>query len=214
MKIKKLMFKDERKKNIVIVLAIIAVMAVGSASAYFTDTENAVNSFTVGNVSVVVEEPGWKPEDGKNITPNKEISKDPKIVNDGANEAYVFMEVKVPMANISTAALNGTLKAAALQDLFTYEINSDWLKVDEDTDGNTKIYTYAYIGADGNMKALAPDKKTTSLFTAVTFVNAVEGQLDGKDLTIDVKAMAIQTSDLTVTAPKAILDIIKNQSKS
>lgn len=212
MKKKELIFKEERKKNIVIVLAIMAVMAVGSASAYFTDTENVVNSFTVGNVSVALEEPGWNPENGKNITPNREIAKDPKIVNDGLNDAYVFMEVKVPMAKITTAAQDGSLKAAALQDLFTYEISSDWLKVDEDIDGDIKIYTYAYIGADGNMKALAPDKETSSLFTAVTFVNAVEGQLDEKDLTIDVKAMAIQTSDLTVTAPKDILDVIKNQS--
>lgn len=214
MKNKDFIVRDERKKNVTIVLAIIAVMAIGSASAYFTDTKTAVNSFTVGNVSVSLEEPGWKSENGENITPNKEIAKDPKIVNDGVNDAYVFMEVKVPAANIATAKPDGSLNTAALQDLFTYEIDSSWVKVDDASDNTGSTYTYAYVGADGNLKALAPNNETTPIFNSVTFVNAVEGQLDGNDLSIDVKAMAIQTGDLSATAPGDVLDIIKNQRSS
>ena len=54
----------------------------------------------------------WKSRDGnrKNntkIEPGKEIEKDPQIQNTGVNDAFVYMEVTVPMADVMAADEEG-----------------------------------------------------------------------------------------------------------
>ena len=73
------------------------------------------------------------------------MKKDPKITNDGANDAFVFMSVKVPKANVKTANADGTLNAGANQDLFTYSVNTGWklIKTNAFTDSTEYIYAYA-----------------------------------------------------------------------
>ena len=80
-----------KKKNldkIVLVGALVGCMTIGAVSAYFTDADTATNTFTVGKVSIDLQEPDWVPP--TNITPEQEFAKDPKILNDGINDAYVF----------------------------------------------------------------------------------------------------------------------------
>lgn len=201
------------KKNIVIVIAIIAVMLIGSAMAYFTDKDNAVNSFTVGNISVEVQEPGWNPDDAKNIVPNQVIAKDPLIYNDGANPAYVFMQVKVPAASVETANDDGSRNAAAKQDLFTYTANDNWKLLKKTAAADSSTYIYAYVGADGNMKSLEAGAKTNALFDNVKFINVIEGQLDGKNLSIDIDVMGIQSDNIDTKIPSEVYSLITNQSK-
>ena len=59
--------KEEKgmKKKMCTVCAVIGVMLLGSATAFFTDQGSAANEFIVGNVSVDLTEPGWNPDDGK-----------------------------------------------------------------------------------------------------------------------------------------------------
>lgn len=54
-------------------------MTIGGMTAYFTDTESVVNEFTVGKISIKLTEPRWNPENGKDITPLKEVAKDPMV---------------------------------------------------------------------------------------------------------------------------------------
>ena len=54
--------------------------------------------------------------------------------------------------------------------------------------GNTQIYVYAYN------KILQEEQTTDTLFDSVKFLNIIEGQLDEQDLTIPVRAYAIQAS--------------------
>ena len=54
------------KKKMCAVCAVIGVMLLGSATAFFTDQGSAANEFIVGNVSVDLTEPGWNPGDGLN----------------------------------------------------------------------------------------------------------------------------------------------------
>ncbi|MGN0694189.1 MAG: SipW-dependent-type signal peptide-containing protein, partial [Lentihominibacter sp.] len=109
--------KISGRKNVIIAGALIALMVIGSTFAYFVDRDQVTNHFTVGDIEISVSEPNWNPSDGTDITPNKVMKKDPKITNDGANDAFVFMSVKVPKANVKTANADGTLNAAANQDL-------------------------------------------------------------------------------------------------
>lgn len=209
MKMKKL-----NLRKVAIAGALIAILAVGSAVAFFTDRDNKVNQFTVGNISIQLQEPNWNADNGKNLTPNKTIKKDPQITNDGPNDAFVFLQVKVPVANVKTAAADGSLQAAKSQDLFTYTVNDSWVEVSRKSSADSTTYIYAYVGADGTMKTLAPGKTTNALFDSVTFLNLVEGQsYEGTKISVDVDAYGIQTTDLGTTAPAEVLKLIQTQNK-
>lgn len=79
------MQNKKRMKTMIAATAMIGVLAIGGISAYFTDGDTATNTFTVGKVSIDLQEPNWNPP--KDITPNQEIKKDPQIKNDGINDA-------------------------------------------------------------------------------------------------------------------------------
>lgn len=78
---------------LVVVLAVTAVT--GATLAYFTDTDNETNTFTVGNVSIDLVEDYT---DGSELMPGVEnaVKKEAKIVNDGANNVYVWAEILIP----------------------------------------------------------------------------------------------------------------------
>lgn len=72
------------------------------------------------------------------LTPNKTVKKDPQVTNTGSNDAFVFLQVKVPTASVKTAAADGSLQDSRKQDLFHYTVNSGWKLVDqsEETDAS------------------------------------------------------------------------------
>lgn len=103
-----------KKKIITICLAaIVTVMAIAGASlAYFTDTDKANNTFTVGNVDIeLIENFGdWDPEtpekllpaviketgdDGETVIENA-VTKEVYVKNQGSEKAYVRVHIAVP----------------------------------------------------------------------------------------------------------------------
>lgn len=197
------------RKNVLIAGALIALMAIGSTFAYFVDRDSVTNNFTVGDVEISVSEPNWDPDTGTDITPNKVMKKDPKITNDGANDAFVFMRVTVPRATVKTANADGTLNEKANQDLFTYTTNSGWKLIESSNGTLSSEYVYAYAG--DKMTVLSPGQTTGTLFDTVKFINIIEEQLDGQDLDIIIDTMGIQTADLGTENPNEIYNIILNQ---
>lgn len=186
-----------KKRNLLITGSLALVMLVGGTFAYFTDTKEVTNPFSAGNVTTELVEEHWDttdkdndgiPDAAQNIVPGQTISKDPKVKNVGKNEAYVFLEVTVPTANIVTANDNGTRKAAATVELFSYTVNGGWTQMDKTTNADNVVYLYYYN------KTVAPGKESGTLFDRVTFVNAIEGQgLEDTPQEINVKSMAIQS---------------------
>ena len=85
------------KKKIIslcLVIALVATAIAGATLAYFTDTDDATNTFTVGNVDIELEEPSWDPEDKHNIMPGAYFPKDPTItVAADSEDCYVFLDV-------------------------------------------------------------------------------------------------------------------------
>ena len=76
-----------------LVIALAATAVIGGTLAYFTDTDEATNTFTVGNVDITLTEPNWDEATAK-LIPGREIAKDPTItVAEGSERAYTFMEV-------------------------------------------------------------------------------------------------------------------------
>ena len=59
---------NKRKfKAALLAFAMIAVMMVGSISAYFTDGDTATNTFTVGKISLDLQEPNWDEDKAKEL---------------------------------------------------------------------------------------------------------------------------------------------------
>ena len=211
--------KNRKVKTIIALTALTGVLTVGGISAYFTDADEASNTFTVGKISIDLQEPNWNPDDGKDLTPSEEIKKDPQIKNDGVNDAFVFAEVTVPYANVTIANADGTKKEAADTELFSYTINNGWVEVGtakKDTTNKTITHLYAYA-TDDAMTALAKDATTPAVFDKVIFANIVEDEgLETTTQKIDVKGYAIQTQNVNggKTAPADVWEVIKNQAPS
>ena len=223
------------KKSSMRTLALTAILAgtvsIGGIMAYFTDGDTATNTFTVGKISLDLQEPTWVPP--TNITPGQEIAKDPQIKNDGNNEEFVFLKVTVPYANVVTANEDGTKGKTADTELFSYDVKDGWTELDskKETDSlkQTVTHLYAYTGETADsMKALAVNSSTPSLFDWVRFANIVEDQnLETTTQNIVIEAYGIQTQNIKdekgnldgdnndgKTLPLDVWKVIENQNPS
>ncbi len=155
--------------------------------AYLTDYDKTVNEFTVGKVDIELQEPNWKPEENTKLEPSQQIRKDPQVKNIGKNDAFVYLEVSIPMADVITADEAGNRIDRKNTELFTFTKKADWTSLETKTSGQNKIYTFAYN------KILKPGQTSTTLFDTITFANIIEGQLDTRQFTVPVRAYSIQT---------------------
>lgn len=230
--------KKTGKKLIVIVAALAAVMAISGTAAYFTSTDQATNTWTVGRVKVDLletEYDKYRLEESRNITPNCELHKDPKASNTGNNDAFVFMKVQVPKAVVAVAGQDGKVEGeATLQELFEYRWNSGWtaLQNREVTGENGNLFQ-EYVVVYGTAEActpLEPGDSTPVLFLngigthintpgksgLITLKNIVDGQgLENMKIDMNVETYAIQTDNLTTAdtnKPSVIWDILNAQT--
>lgn len=213
------MKKNKNIKKIALATAMVGLLTVGGITAYFTDSATVTNKFTVGEVSLDLTEPSWVPSTGTNITPNKEVAKDPTITNSGKNSEFVFMTVAVPYANVITATADGAKNAAADTELYSYTVNAGWVEIGtptKDTTAKTVTHTYAY-GSSSACSTLAVGAKTPALFNTVKFANVIEGQgLEGTAKDIVINAYGIQSTDINgkKTAPTDVWSVFKTQNPS
>ena len=95
---------------LVVALAVTAV--VGGTLAYFTDKDNETNTFTVGNVKIdlIEQQKGAQGledfKDGKVLVPGTSdvnaVSKIVTVKNTGANDAWVWVDLKIPAYLVSS----------------------------------------------------------------------------------------------------------------
>lgn len=187
------------KKNIMFSLLIfvlaIAIAGIGGTLAFLTkNTEKRANNFTFGNVAIKLTEDKWEklPPEDKIIYPDKSIPKDPVITNTGKNDAYVYMEVKVPRAEVGTYGENGiSIKEKEERDLFTFVVEQDigWVQLgDTAIDGNYSVYLYVYN------EPLSPKDSTPPLFEEVKVIPMLEGELEmNTSIEIPITAYAMQS---------------------
>ena len=174
-----------KKKSLVVTMASVAAIAaigVGSTFAYFTSQDEATNAFTLGDIEIELTEDNWDEDNGVNILPMQTIAKDPAVTNTGLNDAYIFLKVTVPQAEVQ---LEGQ-EAAEVQDLFTLNnISDNWTLVSEENG----VYVYAYN------ETVAPEASTDALFDSVTLANLVEADYAEviESLDINVEAYGVQT---------------------
>ena len=157
--------------------------------AYLTDYDAVANEFTVGKVDIDVTEPSWDPEENDNLVPAQEINKDPQITNKGSNDAYVYLEVSVPVRSLITADASGNRIDRAPIELFSFQADKNWTLMESFEKDSNKVYIYSYN------EILPPEKKTSALFQKMNFANVVEGQIDGQTFEVPVRGYAIQTAN-------------------
>jgi len=85
------------KKSLLLMLSLVLALTIGLGStlAYLTDTDGEVNTFTIGDVDIELDE---EYEQDQPINPGVEVDKVVKIKNVSENEAWVWYTVAIPVA--------------------------------------------------------------------------------------------------------------------
>ena len=100
------------KRKIVLLasaLCMVAILAIGGTLAYFTDTDSATNTFTIGALDITLVEE-FDPNNAM-LKPGKAnaVNKDVSIkLNEGSVDSYVWYEWLIPSALDSTDGSTGT----------------------------------------------------------------------------------------------------------
>ena len=189
-------------------VALVAIAVVGASLAYFTDKDNATNTFTVGKVDITLQE--TFDEENAKLMPGIDVNKDVKIkLEEGSSDAYVWYLWKIPADLDSIDGTTGTNNA-----LHVNSLGSTWDKYREDTrywvDGQTEalpieqtwdhdpevelgltagpegyLYTEAIDGVDYHVYAalyhgkLSAGQETTEAMTKVYLDKSVNQDEDG-----------------------------------
>ena len=170
------------KKKIVTICLVVALLltAAGGTLAYFTASDDKENTFTVGNVSIVLTEPNWDTvgaAEAREVYPGEPLAKDPKVTNDGNNPCFV---------RISVDGLDCLGDAGMITYRTGHEpdaLGTNWVKY-----GNYFYY----------VKVLKPGESTTKLFEQIVIptgvTNADRLSEAGKviEYSVNVKAEAVQ----------------------
>jgi predicted ribosomally synthesized peptide with SipW-like signal peptide len=205
-----------KKKTVLAAAILLFMFIIGGAIAYFTDTDQKTDAFTIGSVDITLTEDGWDalpdtndndiPDVAEDMMPGESATKDPLINNVSTkNDAYVFAKVEVPCTTIVAPATTS-------EELFTYTTNAGWTELSTAavacTSGGTATHVY-YYGTNGTLTTLAkaassttPTSTSNPLFSTISLRSTLKGNegLTGQKQVV-VTGYGIQTEGLTSTAP-------------
>ncbi len=207
-----------KKKILVLslVISLVAITALGVTLAYFTATRDVTNTFTMGNVDILLREPAWDGFDfddeeigtpdaqnpalgyneAKPLLPGDTAAKDPQVKNVGSNPAYVRLKVTISNYEGFRAAsemYEGEEDIDIIGDVVIGLNTTDWIPAgDGVVVGDTITYTFNYNGI------LASGNATNPLFTGIALPSQLDKELaplQESGFTIAVKAEAIQAEN-------------------
>lgn len=228
--------KQRKRKIVALVATVMALGGVGTVMAvnqgtlaYFTDYDHEKNIFTTGKVDIDLTEPNW-PGNQENVVPGDIFTKDPTITNKDSVPVCAYLQVKVPVANVTMVNDDGSRTPKADHQLLTYgcgetadtvsgtevaldakhglvaNINNNkadgWtlVKSEETTTGIAGAVKRYNVYTYSYNSVLEQGDVTTALFSKVRMMNVIEGELDNTVLEMPIKAYAIQAAH-TGTAP-------------
>ena len=196
------------KKKLTLVvtcIVLVAAMVIGGTLAYFNDTKTAENTFSVGNVSIKLDETDIKNPDGARVTgndygsmyPGRSVTKDPIVHNVGANGAYIRAKVTVTNGINLLAALfqNKTIEEGTLIDAqyigylkdLVGEFGNGWSVVEFSPDFTTGNVTYVFEYAT----ILAAGENTPAIFEKLEIPADYDGKYMGGYINHDEIKMTI-----------------------
>lgn len=161
--------------TICLVVALVLTAVAGGTLAYFTDTADAINTFTVGNVDITLTEPNWEgtgSNDAPEVYPGEPLAKDPTVTNAGANPCFVRIKVE------GLDCLGNAGMITYRTDYVTDKLGDNWVK---GTDG------YFYYS-----KVLEADATTDALFDQIVIPTGLTNGDAETEFDVDVTAEAVQ----------------------
>lgn len=186
-------------------LALVAAISIGGTIAYLTSTDKVVNTFTVGNVAIKLDEAKANTDgslvpnaarvkaNSYKLLPGHTYNKDPMVtVLSGSEASYIKMTVTFSKANELDAIFAPT--GAELTSIFNGYDAANWIYKGntKDTTANTRTYEFWYKETVG---APTADVALDALFDSITVPGTI---IDNTklatiaDMTITVDAYAIQ----------------------
>lgn len=197
------MYRSKNKKNITLLcllISLVVISGIAGVSAYLLNTDEAVNTFTVGNVNIELTEPQWDATypNGyvENAIAKQVILKDPTITNTGENDAFVYMMVEVPKAYKTKVLIDNNLTEKDHYQLFDYNTNEGWELIDSHTDDVIDGYNYYLYG----YKQPISKGDSVTIFETIKFANITsdfKNYITGENITklsVKVKGYAIQSN--------------------
>ena len=203
-----------KKKTIALALVLVMVFGatLGGTFAYLTSTDQVVNTFTVGNVQIKLDEAKANPDgslvpnadrvkaNNYKLLPGHLYNKDPMVtVLKGSESAYIKMTVTFSKAAELDAIFSPD--GANLTSIFKGYDSTNWIAKGntKDTSANTRTYEFWYKEA---VAAPNGDVALDALFDSITvpgsITNAQLATIEG--MTITVNAYAIQADGFTDAA--------------
>ena len=194
------------KKKLMTVLALVLVIAMSVAGtyAYLTSKDTVVNTFTVGNVQIKLDEAKANADgtlvqgaarvdaNSYKLLPGHTYAKDPMVtVLEGSESSYVKMTVTFTKAAELDAIFAPT--GADMTSIFNGYNSANWIYKGntEDTANNTRTYEFWY---KDTVEALNADVALDALFDSITVPGGIKNDqlktIEG--MTITVNAYAIQ----------------------
>lgn len=197
--------KSAKKAIIAALCAVMLVVgSVAGTMAYLTSTDEVVNTFTVGNVQIKLDEAKANPDgtlvenadrvkaNSYKLLPGHTYNKDPMVtVLSGSESSYVKMTVTFTKA----AALDAIFapNGADMTSIFNGYNSNNWIYKGntKDTEADTRTYEFWYKEA---VSAPTTDVALDALFDSITVPGTItNAQLATiNDMTITVNAYAIQ----------------------
>lgn len=195
-----------RKARSATCAAVIALLIVATAGGTSVAASAATGrETTVTNTArlaeplhVRLEEPAWSdgadedengiPDIAQTAIPGQAIPKDPRVTNESTMDAWMFMTVSIPMADVRMS-LGTSASEQARRELFSFEANrADWDLLDRTEDeGDAMLYTFAYP------LVAHPYHTTPPLFEEIVMGDIVDGDLaDMRAQNVIVTAFGIQ----------------------
>lgn len=196
-----------KTKKTVLMLAcavMLVLVSVMGTMAYLTSTDEVVNTFTVGNVQIKLDEAKANTDgslvqgaervkaNSYKLLPGHTYNKDPKVtVLKGSESSYVKMTVTFTKADALDEIFKPT--GAVLTSIFNGYDSSNWIYKGNTEDTAKKTRTYEFWYKD-TVAAPDADVELDALFDSITvpgtITNAQLARIEG--MTITVNAYAIQ----------------------
>jgi len=218
------------KRNLILALIVVlcAVAVIRATYAFFTDEDEVVNTFKVGDLDIELDE-DWEPEDGEDMELGDTVVKEPVVT---ATRGDGYMRVVMTIRNRDVGMVGGKYPAITnaprlsliLQTLFhdtaggtvvpgtSYTLSdiSGWTNVyspynedDFELKSSTGgVYVFWYIGGAAATPYIFEEGATATLFTHVVIPEDwtnTELELLGK-YDIEIRAEAIQASGFSTPA--------------
>lgn len=182
-----------KKKILAVALAAIMLLVAitGATLAYLTDTDAKQNTFTVGNVSIVLTEPKWDAvgaAEALDVYPGEALAKDPTVTNDGKNPCFV--RIKIDNLDQYVEKYGEDAMIIYRTNYVDNALSADWVLLD---DG------YFYY-----TKVLASGATTDPLFDQIVIPFALTNNEEAKPIDVYAEAVQAQGARPSFTAVNAM----------